>query len=727
MADFGVMHKALRDLDPIHGLDHIFLKVTNEGLRWVPNPPSPSAIGLSKEQCLELYGYMKRSRMIDDLIQKLSLQGVALGKHLKSSGNEASAVGASFALQKQDWTFPAIRDMGAFLVRGMKPEQIIAQACGHMISPTAGWDASLHMADPAKHLIGLISPLGTMPCVATGAAFSEIFLKQNGVALVFCGDGTTSQGDTHEALNLASVLRLPFVLVVENNQFGFGTPVQLQYKAPTISLSAYGCDADGCWVDGTNVLAVYAVVKEAVRRAREERRMTIIETISMRYEGHSLADSNEYVPKEQLVLWKEKDPLRTFPLLLVREGIAKEEDFTAIDSRIKTELDAAEDAVKISPYPEAREIEKRVFAPSPSHPIVFDEPPQEGKHITYHKAIQEAIWEEMERNEKLFLIGEDIGVSGGAFKITKGFLEHFDGLKWEDFWNTKKNFEERRVIDAPLSEAGFSGLACGAALAGLSAIVEFQYGDFALAAMTMIAQYAATHHARNYGPLPIVFRMPSGWAKSTGPFHSLNPESIFAGIPGLKIVAPITAHDAKGLLKAAIRDNNPVLFLEYKEHYRERPESLPPELNCAIPEGDYVVPIGKARILKNGEHLTLISYGSQVFRALEAAHTMEQESADTISIEVIDLRSLIPWDLETLCRSVKKTGKAMITCEAPRQGCFGQTIAHELQEAAFRFLDSPVRLVAAANTPVPFAPTLQDAHLPTAEKIAAAIRELLAF
>ncbi|MBU6415510.1 hypothetical protein KGQ34_04720, partial [Patescibacteria group bacterium] len=418
--------------------------ITKEKIKWVPNPTSPSAVGLGREQCLALYKYMKQSRMIDDAIQKLSIQSIALGKHLKSSGNEASAVGATYAMEPQDWVFPAIRDMGAFLTRGMKPESIIAQACGRAMSPTKGWDASLHMADPSLRVIGLISPLGNMPCVAAGTAFAQIYLKQSGVTLAFCGEGASSQGDTHEALNLASVKRLPYVFVVENNQWGFGTPKELQYKVKTLAERARSYGVDGYWVDGTNAIAVYAVVKEAVRRARESRQMTIIETVSLRYEGHSLADKAEYMPKEQLEFWKEKDPLKTFPAMLIREGIAAHEDIDAIDRDIKEELDVVEKIVKASPYPDSHEIEKRVFAPSPEHPVSYVLPPAKGKHITYHAAIQEAMREEMERDPNLFLIGEDIGVSGGAFKITKGFLEQFDGLRWHDVWNTKIFFDERR-------------------------------------------------------------------------------------------------------------------------------------------------------------------------------------------------------------------------------------------------------------------------------------------
>jgi pyruvate/2-oxoglutarate/acetoin dehydrogenase E1 component len=318
-----------------------------------------------------------------------------------------------------------------------------------------------------------------------------------------------------------------------------------------------------------------------------------------------------------------------------------------------------------------------------------------------------------------------LAFSDGAFKITEGLSKHFDGIEWRDFWNTSERFPQRRVIDAPIAEAGFCGLALGACLAGLKAVVEFQYADFSSEAFKMIVNYAATQTVRKMGPVPIVFRLPSGWAPSTSLYHSVNPESWFASTPGLKIVAPITAFDAKGLLKMAIRDGNPVLFLEYKLYYRSVPGRLPKELGGPVPNTDYTVPIGVARILRQGCDLTVVSYGSQVLRALEAA-TIVRES-DGASIEVIDLRTLVPHDRDCVNRSVQKTNRALVTCEAPRTGSFGNTIVTEIIRDCFEYLDAPVLLVAAADTPVPFAPGLEAAHLPTTGKLVTAIRELLAY
>ena len=488
---------------------------------------------------------------------------------------------------------------------------------------------------------------------------------------------------------------------------------------------AYGKTVEGHWVDGTNALSVYETVQRAVERARSGGGISIIETMSMRLEGHSIADPfATYVPAEQLATWHEKDPIATFRTRLLAADLVTESDVAATDAAVLEEVKQAGLAAKQSPAAADDDIEARVFVPaSMPYPERVD-PPSEGAHVSYHQAIQDALREEMDRDPKLFIIGEDVGISNGAFKVTDGFSKRYDQIDWADYWNTTKRPHQRRVIDAPIAEAGLCGLALGAVTNGLRAIVEFQYADFASEAFKMIVNYAATQAPRGMGPVPVVFRMPSGWAPNTSIYHSVNPESWFASTPGLKIVAPATAHDAKGLLKAAIHDDNPVLFLEYKWLYRIRPEKTPSVLDLAIPEDDYVVPIGKGRLVQEGRDLSVIAYGSQVWRAVQAAEQVERE--DGVSIEVVDLRSVAPLDVDLITQSVEKTARAIVTCEAPRTGCFGQTVVGEIVRRAFDSLDAPVQLVAAADTPVPFAPRLEAPHLPTVEKLVAAIRELLA-
>jgi 2-oxoisovalerate dehydrogenase E1 component len=700
------------------------LRIAADGITWEPVP----AASLDAARLLDLYYYMALTRAVDREIVKLSRKGLAFGKHLMCTGNEATAVGATYALKPHDWTALAIRDLAAFLVRGVPASQVLAQACGRLNGLSDGWDGSLHMGSRARRIAGLVSHLGTLVAIAAGCAFAEIYEGTDNVVLAFAGEGTTSTGDFHEALNIASVLRLPMVIVIENNQWAFGTPARLQYAVPTLAVRAlaYGTRVEGYCINGTNVVTVYEIVRRALDAARASRRITIIEAVSMRLEGHSIADPfTRYVPDRQLAAWKEKDPIESFRTRLLAEDLASADDILLTDERVRTEVRDAALAAESGALPAPADLEARVFVPSPTHDHTPATPPLAGAHMTYGQAIHDALQEELDRDPSLFIVGEDVGVSGGAFKITEGFLKRYDGLDWAECWDTDKPFPERRVIDAPIAEAGFTGLALGAVLAGLRAVVEFQYADFASEAFKMIVNYAATQTVRRMGPVPIVFRLPSGWAPNTALYHSVNPESWFASTPGLKIVAAATAFDAKGLLKAAIRDDNPVLFLEYKAHYRLDPSRLPRALDLPLPEADYVVPIGYARVVREGSDLSVITYGSQVMRAIEAADQIGRE--DGASIEVIDLRTLVPCDVDSIRRSVRKTSRALVTCEAPRTGCFGNTIVAEIVASSFSFLDAPVKLVAAADTPVPFAPALEEAHLPTTAKLVAAIRELLAY
>jgi 2-oxoisovalerate dehydrogenase E1 component len=718
------LYDEFRDFDPAEDLDDKTLHVTANGVRWeAAQRPS-----LSRAQLLELYYYLVLTRALDHEIVKLSRKGKAFGKHLLCTGNEATAVGATYALGQQDWVTLAIRDLGAFVVRGVPASRLLAQACGRTNGLTAGWDGSLHMGSRPDRIAGLVSHLGTLAAVGAGCAFAEKYRGTEHVVLAFVGDGATSTGDFHEAMNMASVLQLPLVLVIENNQWAFGTPSRLQYAVPTLALRAlaYGPNVEGVCIDGTDVLTVYETVRSALERARRERIITIVEAVSMRLEGHSLADPfKKYVPAEQLAVWQAKDPIDRFRSRLSQLEVASHRDLLAITTRVNHEVMQAVMEAEAGPVPTGEDIEGRVFVPSEPAGEVIDTMSADGCQITYHRAIHTAIQEEMDRDDRIFIVGEDVGISDGAFKITAGLSKRFDGIDWRDCWNSKHAFAQRRVIDAPIAEAGFCGLALGAALNGLRPIVEFQYADFASEAFKMIVNYAATQNVRGMGPVPIVFRLPSGWAPNTSLYHSVNPESWFASTPGLKIVAPITAFDAKGLLKAAIRDDNPVLFLEYKAHYRVTAERLPAAMRLPIPDRDYVVPIGKARVLKTGADLTIVTFGSQVVRALEAASIVERE--DAASVEVIDLRTIVPCDLHCIIQSVRKTGRALVTCEAPRTGCFGNTIVTQILRGCFEFLDAPIRLVAAADTPVPFAPALEAAHLPTTEKVIEAIRELLTY
>ena len=721
-------YRALTSINPVTDLNTSSVHISSAGINRIP-APLPESLGLSPPQFLELYYYMALMRRVDREILNMSRKGMAFGKHLSGIGNEATAVGASYALNKDDWLTLAIRDIGAFMVRGVPIEKILMQVCGKKYGQTNGWDGSLHMGDKDRKIVGVISHLGTMSPIAIGCSFQEKYHKTGNIALAFSGDGATSTGDVHEALNMASVMRLPLVLVIENNQWAFGTPNQLQFNVPTLALRALSYKAEGYWIDGTNILTVYGTVKEAVEKARKNNSVIIIEAVSMRYEGHSLADPfTTYVPAEQLEIWKKKDPIENYEKLLLQHHLATEGDLAGVNEKIEKQIRTAIEVTEKALFPDETDFRNRVFVSLPKHPNEFLLPSSNENKITYHQAIHEALEEILENDPNTFLIGEDIGISGGAFKITDGLSRKFDNISWQELWKKSEPPTQRRVIDAPIAEAGICGLALGSILGnnGLKVVVEFQYADFASEAFKMIVNYAATQNVRNMGPMHIVFRMPSGWAPNTSIYHSVNPESWFISTPGLKIVAPVTAFDAKGLLKASLYDGNPVLFLEYKDYYRRRPETLPPELNLDVPKKDYWVPIGKARVVREGKDISIITYGSQIFRVLEAVKEIESRFND-ISIEVIDLRTIIPYDRECVSKSVRKTGKIIVTCEAPKTGCFGNTIAQNIQEDDFDYLDAPVKLIAAEDTPVPFARELEKMHLPTTEKLIRAIEELIKY
>lgn len=712
--------RELREVD--WALEQRSLRVSLDTVAW---EPVPSIEAMPRERLLTFYYQMALTRSVDREIVKLSRKGLALGKHLMCTGNEATAVGAAAAARPTDWLTLAIRDLGAYLVRGITPTQILAQACGRVNGLTGGVDGSLHMGSRPARVLGLVSHLGTLIPVGAGCAFASRYVGSDDAVVSFSGDGATSTGDFHEGLNIASVLEVPLVIVIENNQWAFGTPTRLQYATPTLAFRAlsYGPKVEGYCVDGTNVVTVFETVQRALERARQDGIISIIEAMSMRLEGHSLADPfRTYVPAEQLAHWHAKDPITLYRERLLASGVLSSVELDEVDRRIRAEVMSAALEAEAGDTPRPDALRERVFVGATHSADECVTPPNTGSRVPYYQAIQSALCDEMDRDDTLFLIGEDVGISNGAFKISEGLSSRYDGIDWSTVWNTKVPVRQRRVIDAPIAEAGFTGLALGAVLNGLRAVVEFQYADFASEAFKMIVNFAATETARGLGPIPIVFRLPSGWAPNTSIYHSANPESWFASTPGLKIVAPVTAFDAKGLLKAAIRDNNPVLFLEYKALYRTRPERLPAELNLPVPDGDYIVPIGKARLVRTGADLSLITYGSQVVRAMEAAAIVDRE--DGISVEVIDLRTIVPYDRGTVHESVRKTSKALVTCEAQVTGCFGNTLVADIAMGDFEHLDAPVQLLAAADTPVPFAPALEDTHLPTVAKLVGAIRSL---
>ncbi len=509
------------------------------------------------------------------------------------------------------------------------------------------------------------------------------------VAMTYIGDGGTSTGDFHEGLNLASVLNVPFVLIAENNGWAYSTPTSRQMRVKSIATRAAAYGIPGEAVDGNDVLAVYEATKRAVERARSGGGgPTLIEARTFRMKGHAEHDDAGYVPKHMFEEWKLKDPIERFERHLLGNNLATEDDL---------EGDHGEDR---RPAQRRGRLRPRL-AHAAARAGVRGGVRGALMAVTYLEAIRQALWDEMEKDERVFMLGQDIGTYGGAFRVTAGFLDKFG---------------PGRIIDTPISESAMVGAAIGAAMMGLLPVVEMQFIDFISCAFNQIINFAAPNHYRWGQKVPLVVRGPSGGNVHGSAYHSQNPESYFQHTPGLKILAPGTVADAYGLMKAAIRDPNPVLYFEHKYLYRR--------LKDELPEGDGVVEIGKARVAREGRDLSVITYGAMLQLALEAAGRLE---ADGIDLEVIDLRTIKPLDQETILASVRKTSRVIVLTEEQLTGSVAGEVAARISQDAFQWLDGPVHRLCCPDTPVPFSPTLEEAYLPNVDKLVAKVRELSAY
>jgi 2-oxoisovalerate dehydrogenase E1 component len=643
---------------------------------------------IEKKVGLSLYEAMLRTYLFEDRLNTLYRQGELFGGLYTGSGNEAVSAAAALALAKNDIIGPSHRGIGVHFARGVSFKDMMLQLMARGAGGTKGRDNAAHQSSPELGVLGNISHMGAWTPVAAGCALAGVISGEENVALSFIGDGSSSLGIFHETLNCCSVLDIPFILVIENNQYAYSTPNELQFRCENLSDRAIGYGIDGCTIDGTDVELVYQTIKDSVEAARKDKRPRLIETRTMRMRGHSAADEGSYVPKELLEEWQKKDPITQYEkTLLEREWITAGE-IDNLREQITSDIETAVGFAKASPLPEVETVLQDVYADTPS---IGAYPPASPQIMTYLEAIRETLLEEMRSDESIFCIGEDIGNFGGPFKITKDFL---------------KEFGRKRVIDTPIAENGFVGLAIGAALWGKRPVVEIQFSDFVTEAFTQIVYNAAKMHYRTGMAVPMVLRMPVGAGMSAGPFHSANPESWFCHVPGLKVVAPGTVADARGLMRAAIRDNNPVIFLEHKFLYRRVKEQVEAE--------DAYIPIGKASVDRQGDKATVITYGASLHRVREAA---EQLSEEGMEIEIINLRSLLPWDRDTVFDSIRKTGRALVVHEAPRTAGFGGEILSEIAENMFEYLDAPPQRLASHDTPVPFAPNLEQFVLPSVDDI----------
>jgi len=708
------------------------------------------------------YAFMSLAREFDTRFELL-LRGGRITKWYSAIGNEAITVPAGAMLEPGDVLCSLHRDVGAILAAYLDPartfpgfglglpddrrpepgallERLARQVLGRRGGFSEGIERSYHYGwfAPAAGIlhVGMISHLGAMIPVASGCAFALQRRGTDRVAVNFIGEGGTSTGDFHEALNQAAVWKLPLVLVVENNRYAFSTPSRAQYACLQLSDRGPGYGIASETVDGNDPDAMAKGLERALARARTGQGPTLLEAMVGRLRGHAEGDgSMKVVPEPELELYRAQDPVPTYGRRLESDGVLAAERRKAIDRRARELVETAVEAALAAPFPEARTAFRPVFAEHPS-PRVLSGETDEGSRKetaaratgeaaddadaptamaaftgspstplvagekTYLDALHDALEEEMERDPAVVLLGQDIGAFEGAFRVTRGLH-----ARWPE-----------RVLDTPISESGTLGLAAGAALLDSVPVVEMQFADFVACGFNQIVNVMAKLFYRFERACPVVIRLPAGGGVGAGPFHSQNPEAWFTHVAGLKVVCPATAADAKGLLKSAIRDPNPVLFFENKFLYRRIKEVLP--------EGDHLVPLGRARIAREGRDLTIVAWGASTWTALEAS---EQLAATGVEAEVVDLRTLVPLDREALLASARKTGRVLVVHEAQTTGGFGGEIAAVVADEAFPWLDAPVRRLGYPDRPSPYARDLEQALLPDRAKLVAAARDLLAY
>lgn len=652
---------------------------------------------LADEQLLALHEALLRPRLIEEKMLKQLRQGV-ISKWFSGIGQEAISVGCAAALEAEEYMFTMHRNLGVFTTRNVPLPQLFAQWQGKPGGFTEARDRSFHFGTQAHKIVGMISHLGPQLALAAGVALRHKLQGEQKVSLAFTGDGGTSEGDFHEALNIAAVWQLPVIFVIENNGYGLSTPVSEQYRCAQLADRGIGYGMRSMTIDGNNILEVHQTVSQLAAELRDNPEPVLLECQTFRVRGHEEASGVKYVPKDQIEAWKLRDPVSNFTDFLKERGVLTGAKEKALVKKIKAEIEAGLKAAGAMPAASGdpqREL-KAVFAPAAA-PNNTSSVTAATNELRVIDAISEGLREGMRQHQDLVLMGQDIADYGGVFKITDGFMAEFGA---------------DRVRNTPLCESGVIGVGLGLSIAGGKAMVEMQFGDFVTCGFNQIVNNLAKLHYRWGENADVTVRLPVGGSVGAGPFHSQTMEAWFTSVPGLKIVYPSTPADAKGLLISALADPNPVLFFEHKALYRS--------LSGPVPEGEYRVEIGKARLAREGNALSIITYGLGVHWAEKATASLG------IDAEILDLRSLAPLDYAAIAASVRKTSRALILHEASLTGGFGGELAAWIGEHCFEALDAPVRRLAALDTPVPFAAALEADYLPE-ERLAGAIEDLLAY
>ncbi len=630
---------------------------------------------ISNETIKDLYKNLLLPRMIEEKMLVLLRQG-KISKWFSGIGQEAISVGATMALQSDEWIMPLHRNLGVFTSRKMPLSKLFKQWQGNKDGYSKGRERSFHFGTKEHHICGMISHLGPQLAIADGVALAYKLRKEKKVSLAFTGDGGTSEGDFHEALNTAAVWDLPVIFIIENNGYGLSTPTNEQYRCKNLIDKAAGYGIEGVQIDGNNILTVYDTIKGVREYCIKNQKPYLIECMTFRMRGHEEASGVKYVPKNLFEEWEKKDPIKNFEEWLQKENILSADDILSIRSETKNhieeELKAGFESEKI--VPDTEEEVDDVYAgrvASGERGMGITGSSSEKKFIN---AISDALEQSLNKHSNLVLMGQDIAEYGGAFKVTEGFLEKFG---------------KERIRNTPLCESAIVGATLGLSLEGYKSVMEMQFADFATVGFNQIINNLAKIYYRWGQNADVVIRMPTGGGVGAGPFHSQSNEAWFVHTPGLKVVYPSSAMDAKGLLIAAINDPNPVLFFEHKALYRS--------ITGLVPDEYYEIEIGKAKQIQEGEDISIITYGAGVHWAIDYAQRNSH-----VSIDITDLRTLLPLDYDAIRKSVSRTGKVLILHEDTLTGGIGGEIAAWIAEHCYTLLDAPVMRCAGLDTPIPF-------------------------